>query len=405
MIKKKDIKGEIINLKEELINLRRDFHKYPELGFEEYRTSKIVADYLEECGLKVTRGIAKTGVMGLLEGKNPGPTLLLRADMDALPIQEENEVPYRSVNNGIMHACGHDAHTAILLITAKILSSYREEIKGNIKFIFQPNEEIGGAKVMIEEGILENPHVDAAMALHVSSHLKSETIGLTAGAATSTMDVFKIIVEGKGGHTAYPQDAIDPIIASANIIQTIQAIQTREISALEPNIIMFGKINGGTKSNIIPDKVILEGTIRYFKRENEKKVKKVETLHEKFERIVEAICKAHRANYTLDICNEDQSIINDDNMVSLVKLTAESVLGSKDKVILYKSTGSEDFSEFSARVPSVFYYLGTGSKNKDSNYPHHNPCFNIEEDAMLLGVEMHVISTLNYFNLVKTTKM
>ncbi len=390
-----DIKKKITSLKDELIKLRRDFHKHPELGFEEYRTAEIVANYLEKCGLNVKRGIARTGVVALLEGNAPGPTLLLRADMDALPIQEENEVFYKSINNGVMHACGHDAHTAILLIAAKILSDCREEIKGNIKFVFQPNEEVGGAKLMVEEGVLENPQVDAAMALHLWTPLESGTIGVVAGPITATLDVFNLEIKGKGGHTGYPEKAVDPIIASANIIQAIQTIQTREISASKPIIIMFTKIKSGVKSNIIPDTVSLEGTIRYFYKEGSKNEEK---LKKRFKRIVEAICKAYRTKYKLKFYNENQSVINDPDMTKLVETAAEEALGNSNRIISYISTAGEDFSEFADRVPSVFYFVGAGSIEKESCYPHHNPRFNIDEDVMSIGVEIHVRSALEFFN-------
>ena len=388
-----NIKKKITSLKDELIELRRDFHKHPELGFEEHRTSKIIANYLEKCGLNVKRGVAKTGVVGLLEGKSQGPTLLLRADMDALPIQEENDVPYKSVNNGVMHACGHDGHIAMLLVAAKILFDYREKIKGNIKFVFQPNEEVGGAKVMIEEGILENPQVNAAMALHLWTPLESGTIGLAAGSVTTTLDVFNLKIKGKGGHTGYPENAVDPIITAANIIQTIQIIQTREISALKPTIIMFTKIKSGVKSNIIPGEVSLEGTVRYLYKGGEKNEEKLE---KRFERVVKAICKAHRAEYKLKFNVENRAIINDPDMTKLVETTAEEVLGS-NRIISYISTAGEDFSEFADRVPSAFYFIGAGSK-EESHYPHHHPRFNIDEDVMLIGVEMHVRSALEFFN-------
>jgi amidohydrolase len=389
-----NIKEKIISLKDELISLRRDFHKHPELGFKEYRTSKIVADYLEDCGLKVTRGIAKTGVVGLLEGNVSGPTLLLRADMDALPIQEKNDIPYKSINKGIMHACGHDAHTAILLVTAKILSANREEIKGNIKFIFQPNEEIGGAKAMIEEGILDKPKVDAAMALHLWTPLESGIIGVQSGPITGALDIFYLTIKGEGGHTGYPERAVDPVIVSANIIQNIQTIQTREISALKPTTIMFTKINSGIKSNIIPDTVSLEGTIRYFHNQKEQET---ESLQQRFKRIVEASCHSNRTKYQLEFCNENQSVVNDKEITKLVISTAEEVLGRRDKVIPYLSIAGEDFSEFADRVPSAFYFVGTGNKEKETHYPHHNPRFNIDEDTMVTGVEMHILSAFKFF--------
>ncbi len=389
-----NIPEKINNLKDELISLRRDFHQHPELGFQEYRTAQIVADYLERCGLKVKRGVAKTGVVGLLEGSAPGPTLLLRADVDALPIQEENEVPYKSINNGIMHACGHDAHTAILLIAAKILSDYRKEIKGNIKFVFQPNEEVGGAKLMIEEGVLENPRVDAALALHLWTSLDSGIIGVKAGPITGTLDIFQLTIKGEGGHTGYPEKAVDPIIASANIIQNMQIIQTREMEAFKPVIIMFTKINSGSKVNVIPDTVSIEGTIRYFNKQEDKDS---ERLHKKFERIVEANCKSYRTKYSLKFFNENQSVFNDKELTKLVFSNAEKVLGNREKVISYLSIAGEDFSEFADRVPGVFYFVGAGNREKECHYPHHNPRFNIDEDAMLIGVEMHILNALNYF--------
>jgi len=388
-----DIKKKITSLKDELIKLRRDFHEHPELGFKEYRTSKIVANYLDKCGLEVKRGIAKTGIVGLLKGKYQGPTLLLRADMDALPIQEENEVPYKSINNGIMHACGHDGHTAILLVAAKILSGYQEEIKGNVKFVFQPDEEVSrGAKMMVKEGVLENPQVNAAMALHLWTPLESGKIGITSGLVTANLDAFYLKIKGKGGHTANPEKSIDPVICAANVIQAIQIIQTREIDSLKSTVIMFGKVKGGTRSNIIPDEVSLEGTIRYLYEDKGE-------LEKKFKRIVKAICKAYRTKYELNFNIENRAVINDYDMTKLVKFTAEKLLGNNsNKIRSYISTAGEDFSEFSDIVPSVFYFVGTGNKEKESHYPHHSSRFNIDEDTMLIGLEILVRSALEFFN-------
>lgn len=311
--------------------------------------------------------------------------------MDALPIQEENEVPYKSVNNGVMHACGHDGHMAMLLVAAKIFSDYREKIKGNIKFVFQPDEEVAGAKFMIEEGILENPHVNAAMGLHLWTQMESGEIGVVSGLVTATLEAFNLKIKGKGGHTANPEKSIDPVICAANIIQAVQIIQTREIEALKSTVIMFGKIKGGTKSNIIPDEVSLEGTIRYsYEDEGE--------LAKKFERIVKAICKAYRAEYELNFNIEDRAVINDPDMAKLVKSTAGEVLNNNNKIKPLTWFCGEDFSEFALRVPSVFYFIGAGNKEKKSDYSHHHPRFNIDEDVMSIGVEMHVKCALKYLN-------
>lgn len=386
-----EIKKEIENLTQELIKLRRDFHKHPELGFKEYRTSKIVADYLEKYGLKVTKNIAKTGVVGLLERNAPGPTLLLRADMDALPIQEENEIPYKSTNDGIMHACGHDAHTAILLIAAKILSDYRKEIKGNIKFVFQPNEEgEGGAVTMIKEGVLENPHVDAAIGLHVWTPIESGKIGIISGPIMGSSYYFILTIKGKGGHGGAPHTSIDPVICAANIIQTVQVIQTREIDALKPTVITFCKIRCGSSNTIIPDKINLEGSIRCLYKGSEE-------VRKRFEQIVKNITEAHRASYELKFKCGNRLLSNDVNMTKFVKFVAKEVVNIKNiQTSNIRMLIGEDFAEFALRVPSVFYFVGAGNKEKKSNYPHHNSHFKIDEDSLSIGVEMHIRTALKY---------
>ena len=232
------IRDEIRELTDELIHIRRDLHMHPELGFEEFRTADIIETYLRDLGLQPGR-LAKTGVVATLAGSavgsSDGPTLMLRADIDALPITEENDLPYKSLNDGVMHACAHDAHTAILLIVAKILGRHPERIAGKVKFLFQPNEEVAGAEIMVEAGALENPRVDAAMGIHMWTPLLSGQIGVTEGGVMASMDVFHIVIKGKGGHTGYPDSAIDPIICAANLIETAQRIQTRDISLLYPD--------------------------------------------------------------------------------------------------------------------------------------------------------------------------
>jgi amidohydrolase len=379
---------------DEIIELRRDFHRHPELGLEEHRTSEKVAAYLKNCGLEVCR-MNKTGVVGLLQGNQPGPTLLLRADMDALPIQEENDVPYKSLNPGVMHACGHDAHTAMLLVAAKILASLKQQLPGNIKFVFEPNEENVGALAMIEEGLLENPRVDACMGLHIWTPLQSGQIGITEGPVMAGMEHFKLVVKGRGGHTASPQGAIDPIIAAAGIIQGVQIIQTREIDALkEPTVIMFGRIQGGTASNVIPDSVTLEGTLRYLFEgdpEGESNPKK------RFERVVCHICGAHRAEYELSFLYGHPTLVNHREMAALVHAVAAGELNPAPEIVSFVSLAGEDFSEFAARVPAAFYFLGTGNPARQTEFPHHHPRFNIDESVLATGVEMHVRGALSFF--------
>jgi len=387
-----DIKNRILELEQELIDLRRDFHRNPELGYEEYRTSGIVYEYLKKCGLKVEK-ICKTGVAALLEGSSPGETVLLRADMDALPVTEETDMAYKSSIDGKMHACGHDAHTAMLLIAAKILSENKEALKGNVKFLFQPNEEGTAARDTIAEGILENPTVDAAFALHIWSQLEHGKIGVSEGAVMAALEEFKVTIHGQGGHTGSPHAAIDPVIAGCQIVQTIQQIQTRELDPREPTVIMVGRFVAGTASNVIPDKAVIEGTMRFLYEEEDKGR---EILKEKFERIVRGICMACGAEYTIEYSSDDSpAVINDAILAGRIKEVARTAVDPAD-VVNYSYIAGEDFAEFTKRVPGVFYFIGSGNREKDTCYPHHHPKFNIDEDVMKTGVEMHVKSVFEY---------
>ena len=387
------ISDQIEQSRDELIALRRDFHQHPELGFEEYRTAEVVESYLKALGL-TTRRMAGTGVVAVLDGSRPGPVLMLRADMDALPVTEENEIDYRSKNPGVMHACGHDAHMAMLLVAAKVLVSNKSAIAGSIKLVFQPNEEIAGALRMIEEGVLDHPKVDAVMGIHVWTPVESGKVGITAGPVMGGLDVFKMTIFGKGGHTGVPEDAVDPVIAAANLIQTVQMIQTREISNLKATIIMFGKISGGTKSNIIPDKIELEGSIRFLYKGGPDSE---EQPTQRFQRIAEQVCRTHRCTCEIEIIHENIPLINNPDMVALARQTASEVFNDENAIIDNITTASEDFSEFSERVPGVFMFLGAGNQKKSTTVSHHNPRFNIDEDVLLNGVAMHVFSALNFF--------
>lgn len=389
-----DIKKDVFELEEELITLRRDFHMHPELGYEEYRTSQIVYDYLNSLGLEVKK-VAKTGVVGLLRGKQSGKTVMLRADIDALPQNEEAEVSFKSVNKGVMHACGHDGHTAMLLIAAKILCKYKDSINGNVKFVFQPNEEEAGALDMIKEGVLEDPKVDAAFGIHLWTPLKSGVVGLSEGPVMAALEEFELEICGKPGHTGSPHTALDPIIASSNIIQTIQSIQTREIDPLSPITIMIGKINGGTGRNIIAQKVEIGGTIRFLFKNEEVERK---ALLEKFERVVNGICEAMNVKYDLRFIPSNPSLQNNARMVSYIRNAVTETYGTDENIAEYRCMAGEDFAEFSQRVPSAFYFIGNGNELKETMYPHHHPRFSLDEDTLKYGVEMHVRSTLNYLN-------
>lgn len=388
-----DIKKEIENLNHELINLRRNFHQYPELGFEEFRSQEVIIKYLEECGLNPQK-MTKTGVVALLEGDKPGKTLLMRADMDALPVTEENDLPYKSKNEGIMHACAHDGHMAMLLVAAKILSKHKDKITGNIKFVFQPNEEDAGAKFMVEDGVLENPKVDAAVAIHLWSPIETGKISVSEGPVMGAMDSFKIVIKGKGGHTAMPQEAVDPVIIAAQIIMGAQIIQTKQINALTPTLLTFAKIDSGTASNIIPEKVTMEGTLRYLYKGGPNSI---ERPRERLEKIVAGICQTFDAGYEIEFIPSNFTVENEPKLTKKIQRIAGELVG-EENVVPYVTMAGEDFSEFTTEIPSTFYFVGMGNKEKGTDYPHHHPKFDIDEDALAIGVEMHVRSALDYLS-------
>lgn len=386
------IKKRVNELEDELIRLRRDFHKHPELGYQETRTSKIVADYLTDLGLEVSN-VAKTGVVGLLRGKKPGKTVMLRADLDAIPQNEEVDVEYKSVNPGVMHACGHDGHTSMLMIAAKILSEYKDEINGNIKFVFQPNEEEAGALDMIREGVLENPKVDAGFGIHLWTPIESGMVGLAEGPVMGAMEEFELTITGKPGHTGSPHTAIDPIIAATNIVQSLQTLQTRETDPLSPVAIMVGKFHGGTGRNIIAQKVEIGGTIRFlFKDEENEKLK----LLSSFERLIRGICEAMRVEYSIRFIPSNPALQNSKKLLAGVRKAAVETYGREDIFVEHRNMAGEDFAEFSKRVPCMFYFIGNGNPSKGTQYPHHHPLFQLDEDTLKYGVEMHVRSALEY---------
>jgi amidohydrolase len=389
-----DVKKEVASLYDELIRLRRDFHMHPELGYEEYRTSQVIYEYLEKLGIEVTK-VAKTGIVGFLKGAAKGKTVMLRADIDALPQEEKTGLDYQSVNKGVMHACGHDGHTAMLLIAAKILASHKDEIKGNVKFIFQPNEEEAGALDMIHEGVLENPKVDAAFGIHLWTPIESGKIGLANGPVMAATEEFEISIVGKAGHTSAPHTAVDPILAASSVIQNLQSIQTREIDPLLPITIMVGKVHGGSGRNIIADRVDIGGTIRFlFKNEEIEK----QILLGKFERVIKGTCDAMGVQYELKFIPSNPSLMNDGKMVEYVKKASKETFDGEDNLVEYRCLAGEDFAEFTHRVPSTFYFVGSGNVEKSTHYPHHHPMFNIDEDTMKYGVEMHIRSVLNFLN-------
>ncbi len=385
-----NIKEEIQSYLHELIELRRDFHSHPELGFREFRTSERISRFLEGIGLEVKTGFAGTGVTGLLRGKTGERTLLLRSDMDALPVTEDTGLPFSSENHGVMHACGHDGHMAMLLMTAKILSEHKDEIKGNIKFAFQPNEEDAGAEKMILDGAMQDPEVDAAMGLHLWSPLPTGSVGINAGPLMAASHYFYLTIRGKGGHAGIPHKAVDPISTASKIIESVQHLQTRELDCLEePTVIMFCNIHGGTSPIIVPEQVELQGSIRFLHDRGD-------MVEKRFEEIISHVCHMTGTEYELKIVIGNRLLSNDPEMTDLVMDEARRILGPENICTNMRMMVGEDFAEFARKVKSAFYFLGTGNARKGTTYSHHHPKFNIDEDSLPLGVEFHIATALSY---------
>ena len=384
-----NLKKHLEELVPELICLRRDFHQYPELGFKEFQTQEKIIAYLNNTGIE-TRKIAKTGVKAILSGEKQGRTILLRSDMDALPVQEETGLKFQSLHKGVMHACGHDGHMAMLLVAAKLLANLKESIAGKIIFAFQPNEEDAGAYKMIEEDILKNPDVDSAFGCHLWSQLKTGTIDICDGPVMAASHYFTLNITGRGGHAGFAHESIDPIFVSSHIIQAVQAIQTRQINALHPVVVMFTSIHGGTNTTTIPGKVILQGSIRFL-------VDKGCDVLKQFERTVKNICHLHNANYDLEFKIGNHMLSNDPSMARLVRRAASDILKDKQKVTSdFRTMAGEDFSEFANRVPSAYAFVGARNNSKQTSYPHHHPKFDIDEDALVLGTNLYVKTALAF---------
>lgn len=370
-----------------MINLRETIHMYPEDGFSEFTTSKIIIEELEKLGIKVQKNVAKTGVVGLIEGKYPGKTVLLRADMDALKIQEQADVEYKSKIDGMMHACGHDGHVAGLLGAAMILNELKDNLHGNVKLVFQPAEERdGGALPMIEEGVLENPKVDAAFAAHLWGYLNEGEVHLKEGPMMASPDIFNIKVIGKGGHGAVPQESIDPIVITCQIVNSLQTIVSRKINPLDPVVITCGRIQGGDCHNVIPNEVELEGTIRTFNEETRNWVPKV------MEDLIRGITTSQGAAYEFKYEPKYPALINDKYMTSFAKESLKKVVGEENVFDLKEpNMGGEDFAYFAQKVPSAFIFVGIAN-NKSELVIHHNPYF--KWDSKNVGILAQSLSQI-----------
>ena len=391
---------------------RRDFHEYPELGNREFRTGKIIAEHLRSLGMEVKENVAKTGVVGILRGSKPGPCIALRADMDALPIVEQVNVPFasraRSTYNGqdvgVMHACGHDTHVAMLMSVAEILSGMKNDLMGTVKFIFQPAEEgtpegeDGGAPLMVQEGVMDNPKVDVVFGLHINSATEVGTIGYKPGAFMASSDWFTVKVKGKGSHGSQPWLGIDPIQVSEQIIEGLQTVVSRQMELTKaPVVITVGKISGGVRSNIIPEECTMNGTIRTLDSGMQQDV------HERIRRMCTSIAEASGATAEVSFDTKTLVTFNTPSLVEKMLPSLQSAAG-KDNVRLHDwVTGAEDFSYYGTRAPSFFFYLGGMKKGMDPRDapPHHTAQFTIDESGMKTGIKAFCYLVIDYMNMKK----
>jgi amidohydrolase len=370
------------SLEAAVIALRRDFHRHPEMGFEEVRTAGVVAKRLRELGFEVHEKIATTGVIGVMKGSKPGRTIMLRADMDALPIEEENTIEHVSTNVGTMHACGHDGHVAMLLGAAELLSQGRERLAGTVCLVFQPAEEgRGGGKAMVEEGVLERFGIERAYGLHLASAHPSGQLGFREGAFYASSDSIEITIEGKGGHGAAPHLSIDPIYVAGEFIVAVQQIVSRMIDPIEPAVVTIGSIHGGTTHNVIPSRVKLLGTVRAFNPDVRAK------MAERIERVLKGVCDTAGASYDFTYLWRYPVTSNDADQTRYVRALAEKTIGADRVAEVPKLMGAEDFSFFAEKVPACFYTLGAQSDERTS-WPHHHARFDIDEAALKTGVQM-----------------
>jgi amidohydrolase len=380
------IRPAICNLQTELVTWRRSIHQKPELGFQEHLTATSIAKQLTTWSIPHQTGIAKTGIVAIIEGKKPGKVIAIRADMDALPIQEANQVSYRSQNDGKMHACGHDGHVAIALGTAYYLNQQKEHLSGTVKIIFQPAEEgPGGAKPMIEAGVLKNPDVDAIIGLHLWNNLPLGSVGVRSGALMAAVECFRLQILGKGGHGAMPDQTIDSIVVGSQIVNALQTIVSRNINPLDAAVVTVGEFHGGTALNVIADSVTLSGTVRYFNPQLES------VIGQKIEAIIAGICQSHGATYKLDYWQLYPPTVNDSGMAQLVASVANEVVETPMGVVPECQTmGGEDMSFFLQQVPGCYFFVGSANAKLGLTYPHHHPRFDFDETALGMGVELFV---------------
>ena len=377
-----NIRQEIINIKDSIIHWRRDFHEYPELAFNEYRTGDVIAKELRSMGLEPKEKVGKTGVTADLECGD-GPVIAIRADMDALPIEETSGLDFSSKNKGVMHACGHDGHMAMLLGAAKILSENRNKYNGTVRFIFQPAEEgEGGARYMIDDGCLNG--VDEIYGIHVWNYQPVGEVGIKDGPVLAAADMFEIKVRGIGGHGAAPQGTVDTIVVSSHLVQALQTIVSRNTNPLESTVITVGKINGGHNFNVISEEVSMSGTARSYTEKNQKLIK------QRMEEVIDGIAKTYNAEIILDYKDGYPPTINHSEPTKKVLDAANRIFGEKAGMP-YLSMGGEDFAYYLQKVPGCFFFVGSAPNEKELfETPHHCSHFNMDEKALLIGSSVYL---------------
>ncbi|HTN16528.1 MAG TPA: M20 family metallopeptidase [Chitinophagaceae bacterium] len=379
----------------ELQRIRHHIHAHPELSFQEFETASFVAAELDRIGVSYTKGIAGTGIVALIEGRNPGKKCLaIRAELDALPITEQNNTAYTSVNEGVMHACGHDVHTACLLGLAQITHALRDNWEGTLKLIFQPGEEMhpGGGSMMIAEGVLQAPAVDAILALHVYPHLPAGVVGFRGGQYMASTDEIHITIEGKGGHAALPHQTIDPIAISAQVIVALQQVISRRSNPIIPSVLSFGKIAGGTVNNVIPDTVELAGTLRTMDEGWRAEA------HQLIRDVVTNTCSSFGAKAHIDIPKGYPSLFNDEQLTAQIRSFAADFLGTEHVRQLSLRMTADDFAFYSHAVPGCYFRLGTNTNNERHTTSVHNARFDIDESALETGAGLMSYAALSYLN-------
>lgn len=379
---------------DKIVNIRHEIHEHPELGYEEHQTAQLIIEVLTSLDIEIKTNIAKTGVVGLIKGNGPGKTVLLRADMDALPIQEDTDVLYKSIYPNRMHACGHDGHVAGLLGAAMVLCELRDMFVGNVKLIFQPAEETeGGASNMIKEGVLENPPVDAAFGCHLWGDLMEGKVQLCPGPMMAAQDSFKFVIHGKGGHGGLPHLALDPIVLAAQAISAIQLIVSRRINPLEPATVTIASIHGGNADNVIPEYLEATGTIRTFSESLR------DLIPKEIARILKGVTEAHGATYSFEVKKIIPPLVNDPFMSGLMHEAFSKIVGAKNvNANGSPSMGSEDFSYFCNSVPSAFALIGI-AKDLASPVLHHSSRFQWEDENLLVLTEGLVQTALDFLSL------